>query len=193
LQSLEHLDRRNVMSKPLQPPGSCPRTFEEEADYVFRVLLNHGVPETDAEDLVHDVCVIACRRWADYQSGRPLRPWLAGIARNLALKYRERRRRELPLADHDRPDHTPLPDERLASARARQLVHHVIAQLPTRHRAVLILHDLDGVEVKKLAELWTVRLPTAYARIRSARQAFAALVCAGTGSAARTSCSNGSA
>jgi RNA polymerase sigma-70 factor, ECF subfamily len=160
-------------------PRSCPRTFEEESNYLLRVLLNHGVPEIDAEDLVHDVFVIAYRRWDDYQSSRPLRPWLAGIARNLALKHHERRRREIPLLDNDRPDDTPLPDEHLASARARRLVHRVIAQLPTRHRIVLLLHELDGVEAKRLAELWTVGLPTAYTRIRSARQAFAALLGAG--------------
>jgi RNA polymerase sigma-70 factor (ECF subfamily) len=149
------------------------RVFEQQFKYVHRTLLHRGVAATEAEDLAQDVFLVAWRRWRDYEPERPVRPWLAGIAVRLAMKHVDRRRREIPLPEADPIDAAPLPDERLASERARTFALQVIAALPTRHRTALIQHELDGVSVKDLATLWSVPLPTAYTRVRAARSAFA--------------------
>ena len=116
------------------------------------------------------------RRWADYDPHRPVRPWLAAIACHLAIKHLTRRRREVQQPDADRLDDTPLPDDRLASARAQALVLRALAALPDRHRAALTLHEIEGVSVRELAALWSVPLFTAYTRVRAARRAFARVV-----------------
>jgi RNA polymerase sigma-70 factor (ECF subfamily) len=158
------------------PAMSCLEVFAEERDYLHRTLRRQGIPPADVEDLAHDVFLVMWRRWAEYDQDRPVRPWLRAIACHLAIKHLSRRRREVQRADADRQDDTPLPDDRLASARARSLVLRALAALPDRHRAALAMHELDGVSVRDLASLWSVPLFTAYTRLRAARLAFSRVV-----------------
>ena len=85
------------------------------------------------------------RRWADFDRGRPLRPWLAGIAFKVASEHLKRRRRWEPRAWLDPPDHAPGGEELLAAARARALAMRCLAALDERQRALIVLHDLDGL------------------------------------------------
>ena len=153
--------------------ASCVRAFERELDFVYRVLRRQGASPTDAEDLAQEVFLILWRRWDDYRQDRPLRPWLGAIAAHVAMKHWARRRREVPLASIEPPDGASLPDDDLASARARTLARQAIALLPERHRTALVMHEIDEIPAKDLAALWAVPLFTAYTRIRVARGAFA--------------------
>ena len=155
---------------------SCVRAFEEEFDYLHRALLRLGISGSDAEDLVQDVFVVMWRRWGAYQRDRPLRPWMVGIAAHLAHRHRQRRLREVFSPQPDAPDEAPLAEERLASAGARALVLRALAELPARHRAPLVLHDLDGLSVAEISQRLSVPPSTVYTRLRRARLAFAAAV-----------------
>jgi RNA polymerase sigma factor (sigma-70 family) len=158
------------------PALACLEAFEQQLDYLCRTLRRQGVPPADVEDLAHDVFLVMWRRWAEYDQERPVRPWLGAIACHLAIKHLSRHRREVQRADADRLDDTPLPDDRLASARARALALRALAALPDRHRMALTLHELDGISVRDLASLWSVPLFTAYTRLRAARRAFSQVV-----------------
>lgn len=152
------------------------RIFATEMDYVYRILRRYGVRGVDAEDLTQEVFLVAWRRRAAFDGSRPLRPWLAGIAFNLA---RGRRRRQGPQArevlDDDRTAAEPTYATELEpeSMDARALVLRGLAALPEQQRAVLILHDLDGVSVDTMAAEWSVPRFTLYTRLRRARLAFA--------------------
>jgi RNA polymerase sigma factor (sigma-70 family) len=149
------------------------RAFDAEFDYVYRALRRHGVDRTEAEDLAQEVFVVAWRRWADFDPAFPLRPWLAGIAFNVAHRHRRRRKPTLPGEVLDAPDEAPLAEQRLEAVEARALVLRALARLPERHRAVLVLHDLDGLTVEQITSVWSVGRFTVYSRLRRARIAFA--------------------
>jgi RNA polymerase sigma-70 factor (ECF subfamily) len=140
--------------------ASCVRAFERELDFVYRVLRRQGASPTDAEDLAQEVFLILWRRWDDYRQDRPLRPWLGAIAAHVAMKHWARRRREVPLASIEPPDGASLPDDDLASARARNLARQAIALLPERHRGAGHARD-RRIPAKDLAALWAVPLFTA--------------------------------
>jgi RNA polymerase sigma factor (sigma-70 family) len=150
--------------------------FSQEYRYVRRVLSRHGVCSADVEDLVQEVFLVMWRRRDHYQRNRSLLHWLAGIAIRVAMKHLERRQRELPSTDAEPTDAAPLPDDYLASARARSLALAAIDRLPDRHRTALVWHALDGVSVRDLAARWAVPLPTAYTRVRVAREALANVI-----------------
>jgi RNA polymerase sigma factor (sigma-70 family) len=152
---------------------NCVRAFETEFDYVYRALKRHGVNPADAEDLAQEVFLVMWRRWADYDSARPLRPWLAGIAFKVAHDYRRRSGREVPGGLVDAEDQAPGAEEHLASARARTLVLRALGSLPEKQRTIIVMHDLDGASMREIADILSVPLFTAYSRLRSARQAFA--------------------
>src|SRR4051794_28126326 len=82
----------------------CVRIFEADFDYVYRSLLRMGVAAADAEDLAQEVFLVMWRRRADWDAGRPLRPWLFGVAMRIAHEYRHRRGREAPSGLLDQPD-----------------------------------------------------------------------------------------
>ena len=152
------------------------RAFSEHSDYVARMLRRYGVLGTDLEDLTQDVFLVACRRWSDYRTDEPLRPWLAGIAFNLARKHRARAWREVPAGEVEPEDQGPPPDEGLEQRRSRRLVLRALAKLRPGDRAILTLTELDGLSMREVAASLGVPLFTAYTRLRRARLRFAAVV-----------------
>ena len=154
----------------------CIRIFEADFDYVYRSLIRMGVTPADAEDLAQEVFLVMWRRRADWDAGRPLRPWLFGVALRVAQEYRHRRGREAPVGIADRTDERPHAEEHLASTRAQALVLQAIATLPDKQRAVLILHEIEDMPMREVAEALSVPLFTAYTRLRTARRSFAKAV-----------------
>jgi RNA polymerase sigma-70 factor (ECF subfamily) len=151
-------------------------TFANELDYVYRTLRRYGVQAVDAEDVAQEVFLIAWRRRGDFDTSRPLRPWLGGIAYKLAHQYHQRRKPTLiedvgeGFAD---VEPTAPPELEPEALDARALVLRVLARLPERHREVLVAHELDGASVEDIATRWRVPRFTLYTRLRRARQAFA--------------------
>jgi RNA polymerase sigma-70 factor (ECF subfamily) len=150
--------------------------YEREFSYVWRTLQRLGIPWRDLEDAAHDVLVVAYRRRGDYDSARPLRPWLFGIALRVVYEYRRKARpADEPLLDRDGPpDLARGPEERVADGQGRRLVIDLLGKLDTDRRAVLILHDLDGEPMPRIAEALGLPLNTAYSRLRLARADLAA-------------------
>src|SRR5688572_17159810 len=155
---------------------SCVGVFEAEFDYVYHSLRRHGIGVNDAEDLVQEVFLVMWRRWTEYDTTRPLRPWLGGIAFRVAYNFRQRVGREVPGGLVDAEDEAPSPEDRLDSVSARTLVLRVLAALPEKHRSLIVSHDLDGVPMREIADTLRVPLFTAHTRLRAARLAFAKAV-----------------
>src|SRR5688572_10923078 len=152
---------------------SCVGVFEAEFDYVYHSLRRHGIGVNDAEDLVQEVFLVMWRRWTEYDTTRPLRPWLGGIAFRVAYNFRQRVGREVPGGLVDAEDEAPSPEDRLDSHSARTLVLRVLAALPEKYRSLIVSHDLDGVPMREIAGTLRVPLFTAHTRLRAARLAFA--------------------
>jgi RNA polymerase sigma-70 factor (ECF subfamily) len=156
--------------------SDCLGAFAAEVDVVYRALRRFGVGARDAEDLVQEVFLVMCRRWADYDPRRALRPWLLGIAFRVARDHRKRPSRELAGGFGDREDASADPDRRMAAGRARALVREALGALSEKQRAVIILHDLDGVAMSEIAGALSAPLTTLYSRLHTARRSFARAV-----------------
>jgi RNA polymerase sigma factor (sigma-70 family) len=117
--------------------------------------------------------MVVWRRWADFDGGRPLRPWLAGIAARVARDFLKRRRREVPHGDVEVIDPDLVGEEQIEAARARKMVLAVLAGLPDRHRLAIVLHDFQGLPPHDVAQAMGVPVSTAYTRLRRAHLAFA--------------------
>ncbi|HSD86068.1 MAG TPA: RNA polymerase sigma factor [Kofleriaceae bacterium] len=148
--------------------------YQEEFAYVWRTLQRLGIAGNDVEDLVHEVFVVVHRRLADYDPGRPIRPWLFGIAVRIAAKHRRRPRHRVEVlteVDVAAPDSGA--DEQLATHQARNRLLKLLDVLDLNRRAVLIMSDIDGCPVPEIATALQIPLNTAYSRLRSARQQLA--------------------
>lgn len=151
--------------------------YDAELDWALRTLRRLGVPPADVEDLVHDVFVVVHRRLAELEPGRPVRPWLFGIAYRIAGNHFSRARQTREVADDDDTVHTdpaPAADEKLVAEQRRAAVLAALAALDLDQRAVCVMHDLDGVAAPAIARALGVPLNTVYSRLRIARQKVAA-------------------
>ncbi|MGB1017010.1 MAG: sigma-70 family RNA polymerase sigma factor, partial [Nannocystaceae bacterium] len=138
--------------------------------YVWVVLANLGVPEAQLDDAHQEVFVTCYRRRSSYRRDRPIKPWLVGIARRIAFRYRRSEQR----AQRKYSEFTREGDERQSPRRqveARILLEQVLERLEPTRREVLILSELEGRTGPEIAAELGIHLDAAYSRLRSARKA----------------------
>ncbi|MBX3201984.1 MAG: RNA polymerase sigma factor [Labilithrix sp.] len=144
--------------------------FHDYVDFVWRSLRHFGVAEADLEDQTQEVFLVAHRHFANVSVEHP-RAWLYAIARRAASGYRRRsyRRHEravenVPESSHSRDPAAGVELDRLAS---------VLDTLDEDKRTVFLLHDVEEMPMREVAEAVGCPLSTAYARLHAARRELA--------------------
>lgn len=159
------------------PPPEFAALFREHLAYVLHALRRLGVRERDLEDVTHDVFLAVYRKLEQYDTRRPLRPWLFGFAFRFASDYRELARHRLEIvAETQATDERPSPLERAIQNEALEVARQSLAALELGRRAVFILHELDDCPMPEVAAALGIPLNTAYSRLRLARADLAATV-----------------
>jgi RNA polymerase sigma-70 factor (ECF subfamily) len=160
-----------VLSRSLAADNEpCLDTFQRELDFVYRTLRRLGTSPSDVEDLAQEVFLALRRSWSDFDQARPVRAYLFGIAFRIVAKHRRKRRREVAFRSVEIPDAGPGPDDQLVAKRARALLLAALERLPLRRRAVLVMHEIDGVPVDEVAATLGIPRFTVYSRLRTARR-----------------------
>ena len=72
-------------------------------------------------------------------------------------------------------DQGPSPEEQVAARQERQLLDEVLGRMPIDLRTVLVLFELEGLEVRQIAEIGQIPVGTASSRLRRAREEFSAI------------------
>jgi RNA polymerase sigma-70 factor (ECF subfamily) len=158
------------------PDEACLAAFQSELDYIFRTFRRLGTSASEVDDLAQELFLVLRRSWSGYDSERPLRPYLFGIAFRIASAHRRKFGREVALEVVEVSDSGPGPDDALATKQARVLVLAALEQIPLPRRAVLVMHDLDDVPVEEVASALGIPRFTVYSRLRKARRELASAV-----------------
>jgi len=165
---------------PVQSPraarDACVEAFDQELDYLFQTLRRLGAPASEIEDLAQDVFVVLHRNWPTLDTDRPLRPYLFGVAFRIvcAQGRRRRRGREGNSSLPDIEDGAASPERALESRQSIALLLGALERVPLPRRAVVILHELDGVPVADIAKSLSITRFAVYARLRKGRSELAA-------------------
>lgn len=156
--------------------------YRTHHDLVWRSLRALGVDATMADDATQDVFMVVHRRLRDYDGTTPVRRWVLGIARNVALKYRERSFRSAsrvrPLDGEDDPAPTPLTvvddpaEDVIARREAAAVVERFVERLDRDKRAVFMLCEIEGFSAPEVSATLGIKLNTVYSRLRVAREKF---------------------
>lgn len=154
--------------------------YRDHLDYAWQSLRRLGVPARDLEDVAHEVFLVVHRRLVDYDTARPIRPWLFGIAFRVASDYRRKIARRDGLASSiDEPARDASPETAALRQQAIAIARRTLEQLDDDARAVFILAELDGVAVTDIAASLEIPVNTAYTRLRRARLAVANAITGG--------------
>jgi RNA polymerase sigma-70 factor, ECF subfamily len=148
--------------------------FGKEAAYVWHSLQRLGVPRADLEDVTHEVFLQVYSQLGQYDTHRPIRPWLFAFAFRKASEHRRlaRVRFEVIAGGPDHEDPAPTALDQVLEREALDLGHRALSELEMGQRAVFVMHELDGVAVPEIAAVLRIALNTAYSRLRLARAAF---------------------
>jgi len=154
----------------------CLDAFQRELAYVHRTLRRLGTGLSEVEDLAQEVFIALRGSWSAFDAARPIRPYLFGIAFRIAAAHNRKRNRELAFEVVDLPDTGPAPDDALVSKQTRALLLAALERIPLPRRAVLVMHDIDGVPVEETAVALAIPRFTVYSRLRKARRELEAAV-----------------
>jgi RNA polymerase sigma-70 factor (ECF subfamily) len=149
---------------------TCLHAFQRELDYIYRTFRRLGIAPSEVDDLVQDLFLCLNRTWSKFDHQRPLRPYLFGIAARMAMSHRRKRGREVAWGMPEVVDSAPGPEFRFQSEQARAVVLAALERIPLARRAVLVMHELDGVPVMEVASALSIPRFTVYSRLRKARR-----------------------
>lgn len=165
-------------------PTSCPTVdeIEQNRPTVARYLRYLVRDSTEAEDLVQETFVRAHQQLSTLRDAAALTGWLYQIATHVSIdRLRQRARTvhrqvDTPIEELAIAEARPSPFTIVQQAEMSQCVQRYVADLTDAHKAVLLLHDVDGLTADEIAQLLQLPLTTVKMRLhRGRRQLEAAL------------------
>lgn len=148
--------------------------YDAHVDFVWRNLRRLGVTEADAEDRTQEVFVVAHRRFAEFvDRGHGPRAWLFQIVLRVASDARRHHRRHPEVPDGgvslDRASIEPHQTEAIARREALTRLDAALASIDLGRRAVLVLHEIEEMTAREIAQVLAIPLNTVYSRLRVGR------------------------
>ncbi len=136
------------------------------------------VPRADLEDVLQDVFVEVYRSLHRFEGRSAFTTWLYRLTVHVAMKARRKHTRsrldiveELP----ETVDPGATPDDVAQSAERQARVEELLQKLSPKKRAVLVMHDLRGMEAQRIAEILDTNILTVRTRLFYARRELEAL------------------
>jgi len=125
--------------------------YRRYARMVHGVLLSR-VHTTDVEDLVQDVFVRAMPRLRGLRDVTRFGPWLAAIARNLAIDFHRRTRVRTENRDDSADPNEQAAGGCISASREATEILECIRGMPEAYREPLILRLVEGMSGPEIAE-----------------------------------------
>lgn len=147
--------------------------FRAELPALHRYL-RRRVGTALADDIAAETLAIAYRLWDRFDAERPVRPWLYGIASNLARRHRRQEERMLRAFARTGVDPV-ISDDDAAAARAdasalSRTLAAELAALRSRDREILLLRAWADLGDEEIAAALSIPVGTVKSGLHRARQ-----------------------
>ena len=127
----------------------------------------------DAEDLRQEIFIAAHRKLGSFRGESALGTWLYRLATNLCLDHlrsRAAKTSQLTGTLDDEPGLADTGSRRLADRTVDRMdLERALAQLPEGCRTAFVLHDIEGLEHREVAEALGVAEGTSKSQVHKAR------------------------
>jgi RNA polymerase sigma-70 factor (ECF subfamily) len=148
--------------------------FDRELDYLTRTLVRMGARRADLDDLLQDVFLVLHNNWPSLDKTSSLRPWLFGVAFRVLRSHRRGRLRESPRDDLDPLDPAPDQESWVQGQQSLSLLMEALERVPLPRRSAIILHYLEGMDVRAVAQKLSISRFGVYTRLFKGRKELAA-------------------
>lgn len=139
--------------------------------FVFMML-----GEKDAtEDIVQEAFVKGYLALETFDSQKPFYPWMATIARNLAINRLKKSGREKPASEMEEylatvPDQSPTPIDNLLNDENDRRLARAVKALPEPFRVVFVLRMIEKMSYDQIAKTLNISPGTVDSRLFRARK-----------------------
>lgn len=136
--------------------------------YVSRVrsALARLTDLSQIDDMTQEVFVNVWRNLASLRSIDTLSSWVYRIAINVALDHLKQGRKKTTEVLQDEP---PAHTDEAHTIECKQIVRAGLDSLNFQHRSVLVLHDMEQLTEKEIAEILEIPIGTVKSRLFNAR------------------------
>jgi len=153
-------------------------------DRAYRLAVRITGNQHDAEEAVQDAFLRVVRKIDTFRGDSAFGSWVYRIVSNAAYeKIRGRRRTlvnmsledALPQFDENGchagliSDWSSDIDDPVMQTELRAVLSAAVSELPARYRAVIVLHDIEGLSMAEVAEALQIIVPTAKTRAHRGR------------------------
>jgi RNA polymerase sigma-70 factor (ECF subfamily) len=127
------------------------------------------VGASDAEEVAQEVFVRVFRGLAAFRGDSALSTWIYRLTVNASLSHlaRRGRRQEVP-ADEALSD-VPAPPVAERDPKLAARIEQALGELPAGYRAILVLHDIEGLSHDECAAILDCRVGTCKSQLHKAR------------------------
>ena len=133
---------------------------------VYSLIVRIGGPLV-AEELCQEIFLKIYKNLSKFRGDSQLGTWIYRLTVNATLTHVTRRPRDLALEDHPME---PVADERpMGDPALRARIERALDHLPAGYRAVLVLHDVEGLNHEEIAEILGCRVGTSKSQLHKAR------------------------
>jgi RNA polymerase sigma-70 factor (ECF subfamily) len=152
--------------------------FRRHRTRVYRIGYRYTKNREDALELVQDVFIKAHRALGTFDQRAAFTTWLSRIAMNAGIdRIRRRRGDELEYRDElETPEGGPAPVAFAnpgAEALRKELgekIRDAVEKLSEKHRAVFLLHAVEGLTYREIADTLDIAIGTVMSRLHYARK-----------------------
>jgi RNA polymerase sigma-70 factor (ECF subfamily) len=153
--------------------GAFEEVYRAHSGRLYSVACRMLGNTADAEDLLQEIFLAAHRKLDTYRGDAALGTWLYRLATNLCLDHlrsRAARTGHLTGTLDDEPGLQDAGSRGLAERTVTKMdLERAVAQLPEGCRAAFVLHDVEGLEHREVADVLGVAEGTSKSQVHKAR------------------------
>ncbi len=165
-------DDNRLVERSLRGDAQSFRLLYHRHQQRVRAMLYQLSDPSSLDDLVQEVFLRAWKGLPKFRQSAKFSTWLYRIAWNVASDQRQslvKGRTQLQVLTNHTPTHQDSPD--VLHLHYQDLVQRGLNHLSLDHRTVLMLHDLEEIPQKEIAEILAIPLGTVKSRLFHARAA----------------------
>ncbi len=168
-------DRKNILAAQEGDKNAYGELVLKYQKRLFRFIFMMLGRRDATEDIVQEAFVNGYLALNSFDAQKRFYPWLATIARNLALNRIKKTDKEKPASEYEdliesTPDFSDNPLERIIEQENEKRLAAAVAALPEQYRTVFVLRTFEKMSYDEIAKQLNIAPGTVDSRLHRARE-----------------------